>query len=100
MEHSFENYFSNLFDFFPFPINQEIFTSLSTVNDDLYFMCNVEDFKELVKMVHHVVLPLRTRYVYCCAPVNLKQPFVCAMFTKVNILVRFENTSHEWIYYN
>lgn len=62
---------------------QEIFKSLSTVNDDLYFMCNTEDFKELSNMIHHVELPLRVRYVYCCAPVNRKQTFVCAMFTKV-----------------
>lgn len=63
--------------------DQEIFTSLSTVNDDLYFMCNTEDFKELANMIHHISLPLRVRYVYCCAPVNRKQQFVCAMFSKV-----------------
>ena len=34
-------------------------------------------------MIHHIPLSLRIRYVYCCAPVNRKQPFVCAMFTKV-----------------
>lgn len=64
----------------------EIFTSLSTVNDDLYFMCNTEDFKELANMIHHISLPLRVRYVYCCAPVNRKQQFVCAMFTKVSLM--------------
>lgn len=63
----------------------EIFTSLSTVNDDLYFMCNTEDFKELANMIQHVSLALRVRYVYCCAPVNRKQAFVCAMFTKVKL---------------
>lgn len=63
----------------------DIFTSLSTLNDDLYFMCNTEDFKEFANMIHHISLPLRVRYVYCCAPVDRKQPFVCAMFTKVKL---------------
>lgn len=47
-------------------------------------MCNTEDFKELANMIHHISLPLRVRYVYCCAPVDRKQQFVCAMFTKVS----------------
>lgn len=51
----------------------------------MYFMCDTEDFKELAKMIHHVSLPLRARYVYCCAPINRKQPFICAMFSKVFI---------------
>ncbi|KAK9877040.1 hypothetical protein WA026_016067 [Henosepilachna vigintioctopunctata] len=60
----------------------DIFVSLSTVDDSLYFMCNVEDFKFLADMIQHVPLPLRTRYVFCCAPINKKMPFVCTMFLK------------------
>lgn len=62
---------------------QDIFVSLSTVDDSLYFMCNTEDFKFLAEMIEHVPLPLRVRYVFCCAPINRKMPFVCSMFLKV-----------------
>lgn len=57
--------------------------NLSTVDDSLYFMCNIEDFKFLADMIQHVPLPLRVRYLFCCAPINKKMPFVCTMFLKV-----------------
>jgi len=68
----------------------DIFVTLSTVDDSLYFMCNVEDFKFLADMIQHVPLPLRARYVFCCSPINRKMPFVCSMFLKVilpNVLI-------------
>lgn len=65
-------------------IFQEIFVNLSTVDDSLYFMCNIEDFKFLADMIQHVPLPLRARYIFCCAPINKKMPFVCTMFLKVS----------------
>lgn len=49
-----------------------------------YFMCDTEGFQFLADMIHHVPLPLRARYVFCCAPINRKQPFVCTMFLKVS----------------
>lgn len=64
---------------------QDIFVNLCTVDDSLYFMCNIEDFKFLAEMIQHVPLPLRARYVFCCAPINRKMPFVCSMFLKVYI---------------
>lgn len=45
-------------------------------------MCNIEDFKFLADMIQHVSLPLRARYVFCCAPINKKMPFVCTLFLK------------------
>ena len=60
----------------------DIFISLSSVDDSVYFMCNIEDFKFLAEMVQHIPLPLRARYVFCCAPINRKNPFVCSMFLK------------------
>ncbi|XP_030768265.1 ATP-dependent RNA helicase SUV3 homolog, mitochondrial isoform X2 [Sitophilus oryzae] len=60
----------------------DIFVSLSTVDDSLYFMCNIEDFKFLADMIQHVPLSLRVRYVFCCSPINKKMPFVCTMFLK------------------
>ncbi|XP_017967451.1 ATP-dependent RNA helicase SUV3 homolog, mitochondrial [Drosophila navojoa] len=61
----------------------DIFVNLCTVDDSLYFMCNIEDFKFLAEMINHVPLPLRARYVFCCAPINRKMPFVCSMFLKI-----------------
>ncbi|XP_037946782.1 ATP-dependent RNA helicase SUV3 homolog, mitochondrial [Teleopsis dalmanni] len=61
----------------------DIFVNLSTVDDSLYFMCNIEDFKFLAEMIQHVPLPLRARYVFCCAPINKKMAFVCSMFLKI-----------------
>ena len=48
----------------------------------MYFMCNIDDFKFLADMIEHIPLPLRARYVFCCAPINKKLPFVCTMFLK------------------
>ncbi|KAH8417689.1 hypothetical protein KR222_004426 [Zaprionus bogoriensis] len=61
----------------------DIFVNLCTVDDSLYFMCNIEDFKFLAEMIQHVPLPLRARYVFCCSPINRKMPFVCSMFLKI-----------------
>ncbi|XP_051159009.1 ATP-dependent RNA helicase SUV3 homolog, mitochondrial [Leptopilina boulardi] len=60
----------------------DIFVSLCTVDDSLYFMCDMNDFKYLADMSQHVNLPLRARYVFCCAPINKKLPFLCTMFLK------------------
>lgn len=60
----------------------DIFTSLCQINSSHYFMCNVEDFKFLADMIQHVPLPLRSRYVFCCAPINRKSSYVCTIFLK------------------
>jgi hypothetical protein len=56
--------------------------TLSELDNDKYFMCNVDDFKFLADVIEHVPLPLRARYVFCCSPIPKKQPFVCTMFLK------------------
>ena len=63
---------------------QDIFVSLSQV-DGLYFVCNIDDFKFLADMIQHIPLNLRSRYVFCTAPINKKQPFVCTSFLKVGL---------------
>ncbi|CAG2100687.1 unnamed protein product [Medioppia subpectinata] len=60
----------------------DIFVSLSQINETNYFMCDIESFKFLADMLQHVPLPLRARYVFCCAPINTKFVFVCTMFLK------------------
>lgn len=66
------------------PVPQDIFVSLSQV-DGLYFVCNIDDFKFLADMIQHIPLNLRSRYVFCTAPINKKQPFVCTSFLKVSL---------------
>nr|CAH7749505.1 unnamed protein product [Callosobruchus chinensis] len=76
----------------------DIFVTLSTVDDSLYFMCNIEDFKFLADMIQHVPLPLRARYVFCCAPINKKMPFVCTMFLKFcRQFSKNEPISFDWL---
>lgn len=76
----------------------DIFVSLSTVDDSLYFMCNIEDFKFLAEMIQHVPLSLRARYVFCCAPINRKMPFVCSMFLKyARQYSRNEPMTFDWV---
>lgn len=64
-------------------ISQDVFVNLCTVDSSLYFMCLMDDFKFLADLIQHIPLPLRSRYVLCCSPINKKMPFVCAMFLKV-----------------
>ena len=61
----------------------DIFISLAAVNDDLYVLSNLEDFKFLADMIEHIRLPLRAKYQFCCAPINRRMPFVCTMFLKI-----------------
>ena len=76
----------------------DIFISLSTVDDSLYFMCLIEDFKFLADMIQHVPLPLRARYVFCCSPINTKAAFVCSMFLKfVRQYSNNEAITFDWL---
>lgn len=63
-------------------IFKDIFVSLSQV-DGMYFVCNIDEFKFLADMIQHIPLYLRSRYVFCTAPINKKQPFLCTSFLKV-----------------
>ena len=60
----------------------DIFITVSQLDNKNYFMCKTEDFKFLADMIEHISLPLRARYVFCCAPISQNSPFVCAMFMK------------------
>ncbi|XP_043912215.1 LOW QUALITY PROTEIN: ATP-dependent RNA helicase SUPV3L1, mitochondrial [Protopterus annectens] len=75
----------------------DIFVSLAQV-DGLYFVCNVDDFKFLADMIQHIPLNLRTRYVFCTAPINKKQPFVCTTFLKfARQFSRNEPLTFDWL---
>lgn len=60
----------------------DIFISLCEMNTSNYFMCDMGSFKSLAEMIQHISLPLRARYVFCCAPINLNYSFACTMFTQ------------------
>nr|XP_033799549.1 ATP-dependent RNA helicase SUPV3L1, mitochondrial [Geotrypetes seraphini] len=75
----------------------DIFVSLSQV-DGLYFVCNVDDFKFVADMIQHIPLNLRARYVFCTAPINKKQPFVCTALLKfARQFSRNEPMTFDWL---
>ncbi|XP_073690088.1 ATP-dependent RNA helicase SUPV3L1, mitochondrial [Garra rufa] len=75
----------------------DIFVSLAQV-DGLYFVCNIDDFKFLADMIQHIPLNLRSRYVFCTAPINKKQPFVCTSFLKfARQFSRDEPLTFNWV---
>ncbi|XP_028916281.1 ATP-dependent RNA helicase SUPV3L1, mitochondrial [Ornithorhynchus anatinus] len=75
----------------------DIFVSLSQV-DGHYFVCNVDDFKFLADMIQHIPLNLRVRYVFCTAPINKKQPFVCTSLLKfARQYSRNEPLTFDWL---
>ena len=61
----------------------DIFISLSTIDDSLYSLCQLDDFKFLADMIEHIKLQLKAKYTLCCAPINRRMPLVCTMFLKI-----------------
>lgn len=61
----------------------DIFKSLCVLDDSLYFMCFIDNFKTLASKIENVPLPLRVRYIFCCAPIDCKQLFLCNMFLRI-----------------
>ncbi|KAM5140701.1 ATP-dependent RNA helicase SUPV3L1, mitochondrial [Mantella aurantiaca] len=75
----------------------DIFVSLSQV-DGHYFVCNIEDFKFVADMIQHIPLNLRTRYVFCTAPINRSLPFVCTSLLKfARQFSRNEPLTFQWL---
>lgn len=60
----------------------DIFVSLCQIDSSCYFMCVIEDMKHLANLIQQVPLPLRVRYVFACAPINVKYNYVCTQFTR------------------
>ncbi|TRZ20719.1 hypothetical protein HGM15179_006383 [Zosterops borbonicus] len=75
----------------------DIFVSLSQV-DGMYFVCNIDDFKFIADMIQHIPLNLRSRYVFCTAPLNRKEPFVCTTLLKfARQFSRNEPLTFDWL---
>jgi len=76
----------------------DIFISLSTLDDSMYTLCHLDDFKFLADMIEHIKLPLKAKYTFCCAPINRKMPFVCTMFLKMaRQYSKGEIISFDWL---
>ncbi|KAH9492113.1 RNA helicase [Bulinus truncatus] len=76
----------------------EIFEQICALDSTTYFMCKMDDFKFLADMIEHVPLPLRVRYVFCCAPISVKQPFSCTMFLQfARRFSRSEPLTLDWL---
>lgn len=60
----------------------DIFISLSTLDDSLYNLCHMDDFKFLADIIQHIRMPLQAKHTFCCAPINRKMPFVTTMYLK------------------
>ncbi|XP_023245012.1 ATP-dependent RNA helicase SUV3 homolog, mitochondrial [Copidosoma floridanum] len=76
----------------------DIFVSLCTVDDSMYFICNVDDLKFLADMIEHVPLPIRDRYIFCCAPINRKIPLICTTFLRfARQYSKNEAITFDWI---
>lgn len=60
----------------------DLFIDLCEFDESAYFICDMENFKTLANTIQHMDIPLRARYVFCCAPISIKSPFTVAMFTK------------------
>ena len=81
----------------------DIFASLSVIDDSLYSLCQMEDFKFLADMIEHIKLPLKAKYTFCCAPINRKMPLVCTMFMKIVRQYRYVSCFYDknlLVYYN
>lgn len=60
----------------------DLFVDLCEFDSSAYFICDLENFKLLANTIQHINVPLRSRFTFCCAPINVKFPFSVAMFTK------------------
>ncbi|CAL1527295.1 unnamed protein product [Lymnaea stagnalis] len=76
----------------------EIFELSCELDNNTFFMCKMDDFKFLADMIEHVPLPLRVRYVFCCAPISVKQAFSCTMFLQfARRFSRNEPLTLDWL---
>jgi len=76
----------------------DLFIDLCEFDSSAYFICDMENFKILADTIQHINIPLRSRFVFCCAPINIKFPFSLAMFTKfVRQFSIGEPVTAEWL---
>lgn len=76
----------------------ELFVELCEYDAKAFFICDLENFKFLASKIQHISLPLKSRFLFCCAPINVKSPFIVAIFTKfVRQYSTGEPVTVEWV---
>ncbi|XP_067943763.1 ATP-dependent RNA helicase SUPV3L1, mitochondrial-like isoform X2 [Watersipora subatra] len=60
----------------------DIFTTVMTIDNEKYFLCQMDQFKKIAEVIEHVPIPLRSRYIFCCAPIPLQSAFVTTTLLK------------------
>lgn len=76
----------------------DLFIDLCEYDSSAFFMCDLETFKLLAQSIEHIKVSLKSKYIFCCAPVNTKYPFSVAMFTKfVRQFSSGEPVTAEWM---
>ncbi|KAJ8317344.1 hypothetical protein KUTeg_005248 [Tegillarca granosa] len=59
-----------------------IFEGICKLDGEKFFMCTTDTFKTFAKMLEHIPLPLRTKYLLCNSPINTN-PFLTSMLLKI-----------------
>ncbi|XP_031620175.1 ATP-dependent RNA helicase SUV3 homolog, mitochondrial-like [Contarinia nasturtii] len=72
-------YFVNHFPNLSLRSAMDFFTKICKFNDDLYFMCCMDDVMTLADIIDNIDLPFTVRYVYCHVPIDARK-FSCTIF--------------------
>lgn len=76
----------------------ELFIDICQFDTSNYFICDMEQFKLLAEHIQHIQIPLKARYLFCCAPINNKSTFAVAMFVRfVRQFSSSEPVTLEWL---
>ena len=62
----------------------DIFISLSTLDDSLYALCHLDDFKFLADMIEHIRLPLKV-YIYRVDQKSWRIEFWLLFYSKLSL---------------
>lgn len=76
----------------------DLFVDLCEFDAKAFFICDLENFKFLASKIQHINLPLKSRFLFCSAPINIRSPFAVAIFTKyVRQYSIGEPVTVEWV---
>ncbi|CAB3409903.1 unnamed protein product [Caenorhabditis bovis] len=75
----------------------DLFVSVCSVSDH-FFICTVDDMRELAILIDQIPLPLKVRYTFCTSPLNTNDKRTAAAFVKM--ARRFSTgqaLTYEWL---
>lgn len=61
----------------------DLFIDLCEFDSKGYFICDMSGFKILADLIQDIQISLRERYVFCCAPINIRERYCSIMFVKM-----------------